>query len=139
MDLPMLRNRCSPDEWSGSEIVNSNWSPNTVVASEKLMPCFFSFVVALFRSHSNSTTHISSEKLNSLIPCTIHYLRCWQLRPVCRPFPHTKARCTPPLAQGKYGVSETLIRLRRARVMGWFRLWRNFFWQLLDGSVAEEE
>ena len=40
----MLGKRCSPAEWSGSSIVTSNESPNTVDASPKSTPCFPMFV-----------------------------------------------------------------------------------------------
>ena len=38
-DFPRLRNRRSSCEWSGSEIVSSSGSPNTVTASLRATPC----------------------------------------------------------------------------------------------------
>ena len=35
-DYPTLRNRCSAIAWSGSEMVTSNGSPNTVEASPRI-------------------------------------------------------------------------------------------------------
>ena len=54
-DSPRLRKRVSLSEWSGSEIVSSKGSANTVMASAKLTPCLARFVSALVGSHSKTT------------------------------------------------------------------------------------
>jgi len=49
-ERPMLRNRYSPTEWSGSDIVSSNGSEKTLLASSNDTPCFSMFASALTAS-----------------------------------------------------------------------------------------
>jgi hypothetical protein len=54
-DCPMVTNRDSLVEWTGSETVAASGSPKTVVASSKETPCFVRLAAAFLGSHWNLT------------------------------------------------------------------------------------
>lgn len=55
VDVPMVTNRCSDAEWSGSENVTAKGSPKIVEASKNETRCFREFRAALAGSHSKFT------------------------------------------------------------------------------------
>ena len=56
LDIPMVTNRDSKMERSGSEKVDESVSLRTVAASWKSIPCFFRLVAAFSVSHLKTTS-----------------------------------------------------------------------------------